>query len=99
VFIPAILFSVFTGSYLIAIGLGIWGALAVGLLDNLLGPYIMSRGNSMHPFIILLSVLGGISVFGPIGFIVGPVVTSLFMVLLELYTIHISSQSSSDDSA
>jgi len=99
VFIPAILFSVFTGSYLIAIALAIWGMLAVGLIDNLLGPYLMSRGTAMHPFIILLSVLGGISVFGPIGFIVGPVVTSLFMVLLELYTIHISSQSASEDSA
>jgi predicted PurR-regulated permease PerM len=99
VFIPAILFSVFTGSYLVAIGLAVWGMLAVGLIDNLLGPYLMSRGTAMHPFIILLSVLGGISVFGPIGFIVGPVVTSLFMVLLELYTIHISSQYASEDSA
>ena len=99
VFLPAIIFSLFTGSYLTAIGLAVWGMLAVGLIDNLLGPYLMSRGNSMHPFIILLSVLGGISVFGPIGFIVGPVVVSLFMVLLELYTIHISSQYPSDDSA
>jgi len=43
--------------------------------------------------------LGGISVFGPIGFIVGPVIVSLFMVLLELYTIHISTQHSTEDSA
>jgi predicted PurR-regulated permease PerM len=73
-----------------AIGLAIWGMLAVGLIDNLLGPYLMSRGNKLHPFLILISVLGGISVFGPIGFIVGPVLISLFMVLLELYSIHIS---------
>ncbi len=92
VFVPAILFSIFTGSYMVAIGLAVWGMLAVGLIDNLLGPYLMSRGNSMHPFIILLAVLGGISVFGPIGFIVGPVVMSLLLVLLELYAIHISSQ-------
>lgn len=99
VFIPAILFSIFTGSYLVAIGLAVWAMFAVGLIDNLLGPYLMSRGNAMHPFIILLAVLGGISVFGPIGFIVGPVVVSLFTVLLELYTIHISSQYSIDDEA
>ncbi len=98
VFIPAILFSLFTGSYITAIGLVVWGTLAVGLIDNLLGPYLMSRGNSMHPFIILLAVLGGISVFGPIGFIVGPVVVSLFMVLLELYTIHISTQHTDTES-
>jgi predicted PurR-regulated permease PerM len=74
------------------VGVGIWGAVAVGLIDNFLGPYLMSRGNSMHPFLILLAVLGGISAFGPIGFIVGPVLMSLFKVLLELYSVHISDQ-------
>jgi len=60
------------------------------LIDNLLGPYLMTRGNIMHPFLILLAVLGGISIFGPIGFIVGPVILSFFIVLLELYSVHIS---------
>jgi predicted PurR-regulated permease PerM len=50
----------------------------------------MSRGHNMHPFLILISVLGGVSVFGPIGIIVGPVLFSLFLVLLELYSQHIS---------
>ena len=90
VFIPSIAFLLLTGNYLGGVGLAVWGMLAVGLIDNLLGPYLISRGNALHPFVILLSVLGGISVFGPIGFIVGPVVVSLFMVLLELYSIHIS---------
>jgi predicted PurR-regulated permease PerM len=99
VFVPAIIYSVFTGSYFIAGGLAIWAMFAVGLIDNLLGPYLMSRGNSLHPFIILLAVLGGISVFGPIGFIVGPVVVSLFMVLLELYSIHIAQNEDVPDSA
>jgi predicted PurR-regulated permease PerM len=89
VFVPAIIYLIVNGMYLHAIGVAIWGVVAVGLIDNLLGPYLMSRGNKMHPFLILLAVLGGISVFGPIGFIVGPVLVSLFMVLLELYSIHI----------
>jgi predicted PurR-regulated permease PerM len=90
VFVPTVAYLFFIGAYVPAIGLAIWGMLAVGLIDNLLGPYLMSRGNKLHPFLILISVLGGISVFGPIGFIVGPVLISLFMVLLELYSIHIS---------
>lgn len=93
VFIPSVAFLIIIGSYVSAVGLAVWGMLAVGLIDNLLGPYLMSRGNKLHPFLILLSVLGGISVFGPIGFIVGPVIVSLFIVLLELYSIHISDQS------
>jgi predicted PurR-regulated permease PerM len=90
VFVPAVVYLLFNGLYLQGIGLLVWGTLAVGLIDNLLGPYLMSRGNKLHPFLILLAVLGGLSVFGPIGFIVGPVLISLFIVLLELYSIHIS---------
>lgn len=90
VLIPALLYLIFIGSYLDAAGLAVWGILIVGLIDNLLGPYLMSRGNSMHPFIVLLSVLGGIVFFGPIGFIAGPVVVTLFLVLLELYSQHIA---------
>lgn len=90
VLIPSLLYLIFTGAYLNAVGLAVWGMLAVGLIDNLLGPYLMSRGNAMHPFIILLSVLGGISLFGPIGFVVGPVVVTLFTVLLDLYVRHIA---------
>lgn len=90
VFIPAIAYLAFFGMYTQAILLSVWGVLAVGLIDNFLGPYLISRGSKLHPFMILLAVLGGVSVFGPIGFVVGPVLVSLFMVLLELYSLHIS---------
>lgn len=89
VFIPAVAYLMFTGSYFLAGGVALWGILAVGLIDNFLGPYLMSRGNSMHPFLILISVLGGIALLGPIGFVIGPVSMSLFAVLLELYAVHI----------
>jgi len=90
VFVPVIIFLIVNGSVIEAIGLGVWAAAAVGLIDNLLGPHLMSRGSSLHPFLVLISVLGGISLFGPIGFILGPVTLSFFMVLLELYTVHMS---------
>lgn len=89
VFIPAVLYLMFTGSYLLAGGVALWGALAVGFIDNFLGPYLMSRGNNIHPFLILLSVLGGIALLGPIGFVIGPVAVSLFAVMLELYAVHL----------
>lgn len=90
VFIPAVVYLIATAQYLDAIGLAIWGTLAVGLIDNFLGPYLMSRGNVIHPFLILLSVLGGVALMGPIGFIVGPVLISFFIVLLQLYSQHIA---------
>lgn len=89
VFIPAIAFLIMTHSYLIAGGVALWAFCAVGLIDNILGPHLMSRGNPLHPFVILLSVLGGITLMGPIGFVIGPVIASLFTVLVELFASHV----------
>jgi predicted PurR-regulated permease PerM len=83
---PAIGYLFLTSTTFNAIGMLIWGVVMVGMVDNLLGPHLMSRGNNLHPFIILTSVLGGLSAFGPIGFIVGPVILTLFIVLLEVYS-------------
>lgn len=97
VFVPAAGYMVFMGEYLAAGGLVLWWLLAVSIVDNILGPYLMSRSHPMHPFLVLLSVLGGLILFGPIGFIVGPVITSVFIVLLEIYSLHIASPDREDD--
>ncbi|KKS82993.1 MAG: hypothetical protein UV58_C0002G0003 [Candidatus Wolfebacteria bacterium GW2011_GWC1_43_10] len=85
VILPAIVFLYFFNSWTLALGLLIWGAVAVGLIDNLLGPQLMKKGTQMHPLMVLLSVLGGISIFGPIGFILGPVAVGVFFSLLDVY--------------
>ena len=87
---PAVIYLFLTGDMFSAFGLLAWAVLAVGLVDNLLGPYLINRGVKIHPFLVLISVLGGISFFGPVGFIAGPVVLSLLFALLELYPIIIS---------
>ncbi|OGG41802.1 hypothetical protein A2837_01140 [Candidatus Kaiserbacteria bacterium RIFCSPHIGHO2_01_FULL_46_22] len=97
VFLPAAGYLAFTGEYVAAGGLLVWWLLAVSIVDNILGPYLMSRSHPMHPFLVLLSVLGGLVLFGPIGFIVGPVVTSVFLVLLEIYALHIAPDKVDDD--
>jgi len=89
VMLPVIIFLFLSGAIVPAIILSVWSVVVVGLVDNFIGPQLMSRGNNMHPFIILLSVLGGLSLFGPIGFLVGPVVVTLFLVLLEIYNHYI----------
>ncbi|MFO7665074.1 MAG: AI-2E family transporter [Desulfobacterales bacterium] len=85
VLIPAVLFLFFNSEIFNAIGLIVWGAVAVGLIDNFLGPKLVGRGIQMHPFIILLSVLGGIGFFGPIGFLLGPLTMSLLFAFIEIY--------------
>lgn len=85
VIIPAVAFLFFTGATLPALGLLIWGVLAVGLVDNFLGPRLIGSGMKLHPLLILLAVLGGIMYFGPTGIFLGPLALSLLFALLSIY--------------
>lgn len=86
VLLPAIVFLFFIGETFSAVGLVLWGALFVGLVDNFLGPYFMGRGMSLHPLLVLLAVLGGVAAFGPIGIFLGPLALSLFFGLLSVFS-------------
>lgn len=85
VLVPGVIYLFFASTQLHALGLLVWGIVAVGLVDNYLGPMMVHRGVHIHPFLILLSVMGGLVFFGPIGFIAGPLIVALLFALLEIY--------------
>lgn len=85
VILPGVAYLFLTGATLPATGLLIWGASAVGLVDNILSPMLIQRGTRIHPILILFSVLGGLSFFGPSGFLMGPLLLSLFFALISIY--------------
>jgi predicted PurR-regulated permease PerM len=87
VIVPAVGYLFYIGNTTGAIGLMIWGAVVVGLVDNFLAPNLINRGIKIHPLLILISVLGGILLFGPIGFMMGPLALALFFALLDIYPI------------
>ncbi len=91
VFIPTIAFLVIAESYGSAAGVAAWGVVIVGLVDNFLGPWLVARGATLHSFLVLVSALGGLAVFGPVGFVLGPVIMSFMIALLEVYESHIIS--------
>jgi len=82
---PAALYLIATGSPLWGVALIVWGALVVGLVDNLLRPMLMGRDTRLPDIVILVSILGGIASFGPIGIILGPVLAAIFDTVLEIY--------------
>lgn len=86
VFIPVVAFTFLTGDSFAAIGLAIWGAVAVGMIDNTLGPRLVGRGMNLHPLLILPGVLGGVAFFGPAGIFLGPLTLSLLFALLSIYS-------------
>ena len=82
---PAIIFLLLQGSTIEALGLLIWGAFIVGLIDNLLRPKLIGKGTRLHPLVAFLSVFGGLIFFGPMGFLLGPLALSLFFAVLHIY--------------
>jgi predicted PurR-regulated permease PerM len=63
----------------------LFGALVISTIDQFLRPFLLGKDVQMHPLMIFLSTLGGIMLFGLSGFVIGPVVFSLFLAILEMY--------------
>ncbi len=85
VMVPAVLYLLITSSLGAAIGLAVWAAVMVGLADNFLSPFLIKGKTNMHALLILLSILGAIQLFGPIGLVIGPTVLAAFLVVVEMY--------------
>jgi predicted PurR-regulated permease PerM len=92
VLIPAVAYVFVAGSMWQGIGMGLWALTAVGLLDNFISPKIIGSGLKIHPLIVLFSIIGGLSFFGPEGFILGPLAISLFMALLDIYQLMVKKE-------
>ena len=85
VVVPGVLSLILAQNFAGAIGLTLWGILMLGFIDNILRPRLIERRSKAHPLLVLLSVIGGLALFGPTGFLLGPLALSLFLTLLEIY--------------
>lgn len=85
IMIPSVAYLLITAQFIPALVLAVWGITVVGLIDNVLASYFYSKGTEIHPLILLFSILGGLSVFGPVGFIAGPLVATIALTLTSLY--------------
>ncbi|PJE77028.1 hypothetical protein COV05_01245 [Candidatus Uhrbacteria bacterium CG10_big_fil_rev_8_21_14_0_10_48_16] len=85
VLIPAVLYLFFTGSTASALGLLIWSLVFVSTIDNLIGPHLIGGKAHLNSFLVLISVLGGLTAFGSVGAIAGPSILAGLLGLIELY--------------
>jgi len=81
IWIPAVGYLLLLGRYTSGIVLALYFMLVVGTIDNFLRPRLVGKGAQMHELLVLLSTLGGLLAFGLVGFIIGPVIASLFITL------------------
>ena len=85
VYIPAAIYLGITGNVLTGILLWAYSFGLITTLDNIVKPHIMGKNSNINPIIILVGVLGGISLFGLPGIIVGPLVLSILFVVYRIY--------------
>lgn len=86
VWLPAAIIFFAAGSWAPGIFLIVAGTIVIGLIDNLLRPILIGRQAQMPDYLVLLATLGGLGAFGLAGFVAGPVIASLFLVMWEMFT-------------
>ncbi|MGH8029935.1 MAG: AI-2E family transporter [Arenimonas sp.] len=87
VWIPAALFLLLQGRWIAALVLTAWGVLVVGTIDNLLRPVLVGNRLQQHTVLAFLSVVGGLLMFGSSGLILGPVIMTITLGLLEVWSL------------
>ncbi len=85
VWVPAAIFLAVSGAWIKALILVLFGVLVIGLVDNLLRPVLVGRDTKMPDYLILLSTLGGLGLFGITGFVAGPVIAALFLTVWQMF--------------
>jgi predicted PurR-regulated permease PerM len=84
VWVPAALILWLQGHAVKALILAVWGATVLSFIDNILYPFLVRGQVRLHTLLVFFSALGGLAVFGFLGFVLGPVVTTLAVTLIEV---------------
>jgi predicted PurR-regulated permease PerM len=85
VWVPAVIYLLATGEVGSGVGLGLWCAVVVGGVDNVLRPVLVGGDTKMPDILILVSTFGGLALFGIAGLIIGPVIAAFFVTMWEVY--------------
>ena len=92
VWLPAAIIMLATGNVWQGVFLLVFGFGVVSSIDNFLRPRFVGKDTQIHPLLVLFATLGGLSMFGIIGFLVGPIIVALFVSLVHIYDIEFKSE-------
>ncbi|HCL86155.1 MAG TPA: AI-2E family transporter [Comamonadaceae bacterium] len=83
---PVAIYFMATGATTQGLILTAYGVGVIGLVDNLLRPLLVGKDTKMPDYVVLISTLGGMALFGLTGFVIGPVIAALFMAIWDLFS-------------
>ena len=66
--------------------LATYGVVVIGLVDNILRPILVGKDTKLPDYIVLITTLGGMSIFGLTGFVIGPAIAALFIACWEIFS-------------
>ncbi len=89
---PAAIFMIVMGKVWQGIVMLLIGSVVIAQIDNVLQPRLVAKEAGMHDLLIFFSTLGGLSMFGVMGFIIGPIIAAMFVAVLEIYGTEFKSQ-------
>jgi predicted PurR-regulated permease PerM len=84
---PVAIYFLIIGSIWQGVTLIAYGVLVIGLVDNVLRPVLVGKDTQMPDYVVLISTLGGMALFGLNGFVIGPVIAALFIAVWDLFSI------------
>jgi predicted PurR-regulated permease PerM len=85
VWLPVALYLLMTGAIWQGLSLTAWGVLVIGLVDNLLRPVLVGKDTRMPDYVVMISTVGGMAVFGINGFVLGPLIAAMFIATWHIY--------------
>jgi predicted PurR-regulated permease PerM len=85
VWLPVALYFLMTGAVWQGLSLSAWGVLVIGLVDNLLRPVLVGKDTRMPDYVVMISTVGGMAVFGINGFVLGPLIAAMFIATWQIY--------------
>ncbi len=87
VWLPVAVFFLMSGETWRGLALFGWGIFAIGLIDNLLRPILVGKDTRMPDYVVMISTIGGMSVLGINGFVVGPAIAAMFIAVWHIYVV------------
>ena len=86
VWLPVAVYFLATGAIWQGIVLTAFGVVVIGLVDNVLRPILVGKDTRMPDYVVLITTLGGIAVFGINGFVIGPVIAAMFIAVWSMFS-------------
>jgi predicted PurR-regulated permease PerM len=94
IWVPAAIYFILQGEWLNALILAAWGILVIGMIDNLLYPIFVGERLRLHTLPLFISIVGGLILFGSSGILLGPLIVTIMIVLLEIWRIPVKNSPS-----